>query len=308
MFPSLGTQGPTTLDGATTSQAWELAKNGPGGGEVAFGDVTGLQGTLSASFDGGTSYINIPSVLSTGTEYAAGAAVVAIDGARLAFDSPGATHAKFTRSAGSGPVRLVQTFGAFTILAALLRKIASGVTAAIAGDVAHDAVDSGNPVKVGGRAVAHGSSPAAVAAGDRTDWIFNRHGVPFVVGGHPNVVATGIRVAAADGAQSNVAIATVSAGMRIVATRVSAKVDGDTTAKPNVTVGFAAATLATPSTTAGAGVLADFLGITAGGGMVEGHGAGILGIGADGEDLRYTCESPTGGALTINTSHYAIES
>ena len=35
------------------------------------------------------------------------------------------------------------------------------------GNIAHDAVDSGNPIKVGAKAVAHGSNPTAVAAADR---------------------------------------------------------------------------------------------------------------------------------------------
>ncbi len=47
-------------------------------------------------------------------------------------------------------------------------------SSAAAGDVAHDAVDSGNPVKVGGRA--RTSQIAAVANDDRTDAIFNAYG------------------------------------------------------------------------------------------------------------------------------------
>ena len=44
----------------------------------------------------------------------------------------------------------------------------------VAGDVAHDAVDSGNPVKVGGKA--SGPAPAVVASGDRVDAYFNVYG------------------------------------------------------------------------------------------------------------------------------------
>jgi len=44
----------------------------------------------------------------------------------------------------------------------------------INGTIAHDAVDSGNPVKIGGKASA--SVPAAVAAGDRADAFFDLYG------------------------------------------------------------------------------------------------------------------------------------
>jgi len=56
----------------------------------------------------------------------------------------------------------------------------SGATGGVAssveaeGDVAHDAVDSGNPVKIGGKAVDATSLPAAVAALDRMDASFDK--------------------------------------------------------------------------------------------------------------------------------------
>jgi hypothetical protein len=37
-------------------------------------------------------------------------------------------------------------------------------------------------------------------------------------------------------------------------------------------------------------------------------GAGIIGIGADGEDLRITCDDPAGGSLFVTFSYYTIES
>lgn len=46
------------------------------------------------------------------------------------------------------------------------------------GDVAHDGVDSGNPVKVGGKA--SGALPTAVAAADRTDSYLDREGRQIV--------------------------------------------------------------------------------------------------------------------------------
>jgi len=44
----------------------------------------------------------------------------------------------------------------------------------VVGDVAHDAADSGNPVKVGGKAAT--STPSAVANGDRVDAFFDEYG------------------------------------------------------------------------------------------------------------------------------------
>lgn len=46
----------------------------------------------------------------------------------------------------------------------------------VQGNVAHDAVDSGNPVKVGGVAITSGSPATAVAAGDRVNATFTRNG------------------------------------------------------------------------------------------------------------------------------------
>lgn len=48
------------------------------------------------------------------------------------------------------------------------------------GDVAHDAVDAGNPVKVGGKAST--SIPSQVASGDRVNMAFSREGCPVMAG------------------------------------------------------------------------------------------------------------------------------
>ena len=89
----------------------------------------------------------------------------------------------------------------------------------IAGDIAHDAADSGNPLKIVAKAVAHGANPTAVAAADRTDLYANRHGILFVIGGHPNIVTLRVNYTAA---QTNAAIVTIAGGLKIVVTRISA--------------------------------------------------------------------------------------
>jgi hypothetical protein len=34
----------------------------------------------------------------------------------------------------------------------------------------------------------------------------------------------------------------------------------------------------------------------------------ILGIGADGEDLRFTMEAPAGGSCSVSATYYTVES
>src|SRR5262245_40816805 len=117
-----------------------------------------------------------------------------------------------------------------------------------AGTAAHDAADAGNPNKVGGKAIAHGSNPTAVAAADRTDWYFNRHGIPFVIGGHMNVFCRAHLITDADGAQTNAALHSVSSGTKIAITRLTVICDNANTGDVAVTIGFAASTLNTPDT------------------------------------------------------------
>jgi hypothetical protein len=183
---------------------------------------------------------------------------------------------------------------------AVTQATASNLNAQTVGNIAHDGIDSGNPVKVGMRAIAHGTNPTAVAAADRTDWLANRAGVPFVIGGHPNIVTLRTNYTAA---QTNAALITVSAGTKIVVTRCSVLADNANSVDVQARVGFATAT--TPTTT---GVVLSHPGIAAGSGVVEGDGSGILGVGADDEDLRITSEVPTSGSIDVMVSYYTIPS
>lgn len=154
----------------------------------------------------------------------------------------------------------------------------------------------------GGAVVAHGSNPDAADAGDAGAVLMNRHRVLFTIGGHPNTVTlkhTSITTAVTDAA-----IVTVSAGTKIVVTRLSVTLDSASTVFPTVLIGFG--TASTPTTT---GVLAAHGGVPAGGGFTIGDGSGILGIGADNEDLRVTTTgNATGNGLQITVSYYTIES
>lgn len=59
-----------------------------------------------------------------------------------------------------------------------------GVAGGVQGDTAHDAVDAGNPVKIGGRASA--AVPTAVATGDRVQAWFGTNGQQIVALGDGN--------------------------------------------------------------------------------------------------------------------------
>jgi hypothetical protein len=178
----------------------------------------------------------------------------------------------------------------------------------IEGQVAHDGVDAGDPVKIGHKAAAHGANPTAVAEADRTDWLSNRHGIPWVVGGHPNIVS---REFVATTAQTDTSmVGTISPGVKVVVTSIEAMVDKATTVDVGVRVGFGATTVPAEPTDGNqvAGMILSHPGIAAGSGVVRGSGSGILGIGADGEELRITSEVPTGGKLRVLFSYYTIES
>ncbi len=96
-----------TLDGSATSQTFTLP-HAPHNvaAKFQFGDVSGLQGTVSVSADG-TTFFSVTTVTGGGTRFASGATVTVSDGSDLYFVSSGWKYARFSRSAGSGPVRLV---------------------------------------------------------------------------------------------------------------------------------------------------------------------------------------------------------
>jgi hypothetical protein len=186
--------------------------------------------------------------------------------------------------------------GTFSLIA-LFKRSLQRLTSLIG--TAHDDADGGNPILLGAHALAHGASPTSVAAGDRTRLYANRDGVLFAIGGHPNVQTVRANYAAA---QTNTALVTIGAGSKAVVTRCMVTADHGNTNVTGVVAGFGAAT--TPTT---AGVIAAHPGIEAGGGFVTGDGSGILGVGADGEDLRVTSEDP-GGSIDVVVSYYTVPS
>jgi hypothetical protein len=272
------------------------------GGDAANGldiDVTRLPALVAGSANiGDVDVLTVPAPLSTtgsGTEATALRVTVATDSTGvLSVDDNGSSLTI------DGSISIIGT--ALTV-GAVDETGSSAVDAlAIGGGTPHDSVNSGNPVLNGAEAIAHGTNPTAVAAADRTKLYANRAGVPFVIGGHPNVVT--IKHTTITTAVTDAAIVTVAGGLKIVVTRVSVTLDNASTVFPTLLIGFGTAT--TPTTT---GVLVAHGGVPAGGGITVGDGSGILGIGADDADLRVTTTgNATGNGLQIVVSYYTIES
>lgn len=154
----------------------------------------------------------------------------------------------------------------------------------------------------GGVVVAHGSAPDAADAADAGAILLNRHRVQFTIGGHPNV--TTIKHTTITTAVTDAAIITISTGLKIVVTAITATLDNASTVFPTILVGFGSAN--TPTTT---GVILAHGGTPAGGGVNRGDGSGMLGVGGDGEDLRVTTTgNATGNGLQIVVTYYTIDS
>lgn len=96
----------------------------------------------------------------------------------------------------------------------------SAVTQPVAGDIAHDAGDSGNPVKVGGKAVS--SEPAAVSNNDRANFITDLVGkqitLPYA---NPENFVSGAITTAMTGTTSTSLIAAPASGLRNYITQIT---------------------------------------------------------------------------------------
>jgi hypothetical protein len=156
-------------------------------------------------------------------------------------------------------------------------------------------------VAMSGRlAVAIGADPDAADANDAAAPITNRHRVQFVIGGHPNILT--LKHTTITTAVTDAAIITISTGSKICVTRLTATLDNASTVFPTVIIGFGTAN--TPTTT---GVLVSHGGVPAGGGFTVGDGSGVIGQGADNEDLRVTTTgNATGNGLQITVSYFLL--
>lgn len=175
------------------------------------------------------------------------------------------------------------------------------------GDVAHDVGNAGNPVQMGGHAVAGGATPTPVAAADRVRWIFNQHGIPWVMGGHPNLITREFDFGAVAQTDLNLAAAVVAGDERIYVTRFEALCDNANTVAVAVRAGFGTANVPTASATGVSGMIASHPGIAAGSGIICGAGAGIIAVGGLGEEPRLTSGAATSGNLHVVISYYLVD-
>lgn len=226
-----------------------------------------------------------------GVQGGAGASTALTQRVAIATDANVVAGGGTAGSAATGVVT-VQGIASMTPVQ-VSQATASNFNAQIVGNVAHDATDSGNPVKTGTRAVAFGSAPDDVSAGERADMIGSLEGLLFMFDTHPNVITRRDNYTAA---QTDTAIVTVSSGSRIIVFEEDADTDLDNTVKTQVRIGFGGT-----NTPTGAGVILTHPGLVPGGGKKELR----IRVGGDGEDLRITSSVPTGGSLDV-TSCYAI--
>jgi hypothetical protein len=180
--------------------------------------------------------------------------------------------------------------------------------ASISGDVAHGTADAGEPVKIGGVAVSGSATPTSVAAAARTRFIANQHGIPYVMGGHPNLITREYDFGAAAQADVNLAAALVAADERIYVTRFEALNDVSTTAAfVSVRAGFGTVSVPTASATGVSGMIGSHPGLAPGSGIIEGSGAGAIAVGGAGEEPRVTTSAATGGNLHVIFAYYLID-
>ena len=288
-----------------TSGALNVSASMSGTSDVNLKQIGGIATTQSGGVEANALRVTIASDSTGVLSVDDNGASLTVDNATLSVVGGGveATALRVTVASDSTGVLSVDDNGASltvdgTVTAA--QATASSLNAQVVGNVAHDGVDAGNPIKVGAKTLSHGSNPTAVAAADRTDLYANIHGILWTIGGHPNAITLRANYT---GAQTNTAIVTIGGGLKIVVTRFMVTADNANTVNVSVYVGFAAAT--TPTTT---GVVAAHPGIPAGGGFTTGDGSGILGVGADGEDLRITSSVPTTGSIDVVVTYYTIES
>jgi len=177
----------------------------------------------------------------------------------------------------------------------VIQSIASNLQAAVAGSIASDSADSGNPVKTGFRAASFGNGQTDVSDGDRSNATGTRSGVPFVLGGTSNILVARTAVTEAN---SNVSLIAASASQKIVVTQIQVSLGYTSLAFPAVRIGFGTAT--TPTTT---DVVLAHDSMCPGSAISRGDGTGIIGVGALDAELRITNDNPT-GAMSVIISYF----
>jgi len=176
----------------------------------------------------------------------------------------------------------------------------------VVGNLAHDAVDADPPIKIGHKAVDFGATPGAVAAADRVNWFSTRAGIPFTLGGHPNIQSSEYFTSGAI-TDDNI-LPALAAGSAYVITGITVACSAANATSPSVRIGFGTSTLTAQGATNADAVTKIILshpGIPAGSGIVKGYNGGIVGIGASDEELRITCTTPT-TSMVVQVDWFSI--
>ncbi len=182
---------------------------------------------------------------------------------------------------------------------------ANPLPASASGDIAHDAADSGNPVKIGHKAVEFNTDPPTVSADDdRVDSIATPQGIPWTIGGHPNVIT---REYVATSAQTNDLIsAAVPGGSQLILLSIEALVSNEAGADVQVRIGFGLAVLPTEPVDGAFvdGMALSHPGLRPGAIYQRGNGGTAIAVGADAMELRITNSNPAPGKLTVLANYY----
>lgn len=171
---------------------------------------------------------------------------------------------------------------------------ASGLT--VQGGTAADSADAGNPLKIGGKAVELKTNPSTVSANDRVNALFDRNGLQFHIGGHPNIIT--FEITTTQTSTNAVLIAgTASVAMNI--TNFQALLDEACT----VGVGFRAG-FGTTVPSSGINVVASHPGMVPGAGINRGDGSAVIAISSSGQGLRVTNDTTNGAELRYLISYF----
>lgn len=281
-------------------QALPAGNNNIGDVDIVSGTITTVSTVTNLSQQGGVAISLNTGIRDTGTQRV----TIATNDVVPVTDNSGS----LTVDAPIGTPVNVQ-IGNATLAAGVIDETGAAAVDALAigGGTAHDAVDSGNPVKIGGVAVSGSATPTSVAAADRVRAIFNQHGIQYTMGGHPNLIVREFDFGTAAQTDLNLAAAVVAADERIYVTRFEALCDNANTVAVSVRCGFGTASVPTASATGVSGMIASHPGIAAGSGIICGNGAGILAVGAAGEEPRLTSSAATTGNLHVIIAYYLID-
>lgn len=127
-----------------------------------------------------------------------------------------------TDQVGSNHYQLVKLVDGTADSSTVVPAVGGGLN--VQGHIAHDAADSGNPVKVGGKAKAiDGTDPGEVAENDRADFYTDPNGRQLVSQVHPNFFNSNTNYAAA---QTNTALVAAPATNSLYVTDLVVSADG----------------------------------------------------------------------------------